>query len=80
MYFLNVSSSFKENIKLMHSNLVIDKSYDIVERIFKIGGKDTVLYYINGFIKDDIMEEILKSFISISVDTMNSYKIGRAHV
>lgn len=71
---MNVSSSFQENIKLMHSNLVIDKSYDIVERIFKIGGKDSVLYYINGFIKDDIMEEILKSFFDISIDTMSSFK------
>lgn len=71
---MNVSSNYNENLKLMHSNLVIDKSYDIVERLFKIGGKDAVLYYINGFIKDNIMEEILKSFFKISVDTMNSYK------
>lgn len=71
---MNVSSNFQENINLMHSNLVIDKSYDLDERIFKIGGKDTVLYYINGFVKDDVMEEIFKSFFHISVDTMNSYK------
>lgn len=39
-----------------------------------IGGRKTVLYYLNGFIKDDLMEDILKSFFKISVETMDSFK------
>ena len=71
---LKVTSNCSKNIELIHSHLVVDKSFDIVERKLKIGGRNSVLYYLNGFIKDDIMEEILKSFFKISIDTMDSFK------
>jgi stage V sporulation protein AF len=71
---LNVSSNYQENIQFIHSHLAIDKSFDIVERPFVVGGKKSVLYFLNGFIKDNIMEDILKSFFNISPETMNSYK------
>nr|WP_242982159.1 spore germination protein [Clostridium sp. LS] len=70
---LNVSSNYQENIQLIHSHLAIDKSFDIVERPFVVGGRNSVLYFLNGFIKDNIMEEILKSFFKITPETMNSY-------
>lgn len=71
---LKVASTTKKNIDLIHSHLVVDKSFDIVERKFEIAKRPTVLYYLNGFIKDDIMEEILKSFFKISLETMNTLK------
>ena len=71
---LKITSNCTKNIELIHSHLVVDKSFDIVERKMIIGGRHTVLYYLNGFIKDDIMEEILKSFINISIETMDSFK------
>lgn len=71
---MNVSSNFNETIQLIHSHLAIDKSFDIVERKFVVAGRNSVLYFLNGFIKDNIMEDILKSFFRISPQTMNSYK------
>ncbi len=71
---MNVTCDCKQNIELIHSHLSIDKSYDIVERNLIIGGRDTVTYYINGFIKDNIMGDILRSLFKISPETMNSYK------
>lgn len=70
---MNVTNDFQKNIDLIHANLSIDKTYDIVERKLKIGGRDAVLYFMNGFLKDQIMEDILKSFFKISPETMNSY-------
>jgi stage V sporulation protein AF len=70
---LNVTNNFQQNIDLIHANLSIDKTYDITERKLKIGGRDAVLYFLNGFLKDQIMEDILKSFFKISPETMNSY-------
>ncbi|MBN7573998.1 spore germination protein [Clostridium sp. 2-1] len=71
---MNVANNYQANIDLIHSNLVVDKSFDIVERNFIVGGRSSVLYFLNGFIKDAIMEEILKSFFKITPETMNSYK------
>ena len=71
---MNVTCDCKQNIELIHSHLAVDKSYDIVERTFRIGGRDCVLYFLNGFIKDNIMEDILRSCFKISPETMDSYK------
>lgn len=71
---MKITSNCTRNIELIHSHLVVDKSFDIVERKFIIGGRHSVLYYLNGFIKDDIMEDILKSFFKIKIDTMNSFE------
>jgi len=70
---LNVTSNYQENLNLIHSHLAIDKTFDIVERPFIVGGRNSVLYFLNGFIKDNIMEDILKSFFKIAPETMNSY-------
>lgn len=70
---MNVTANYKENIQLIHSHLAIDKSFDIVERPFVVGGRSSVLYFLNGFIKDNIMEDILKTFFILSPETMNSY-------
>lgn len=70
---MNVTNNFQQNIDLMHANLSIDKTYDITERKLKIGGRDAVLYFVNGFVKDQIMEDILKSFLKISPEIINSY-------
>ena len=71
---LKVTANYTKNIELIHSHLAVDKSFDIVERKLVVGGRKTVLYYLNGFIKDDVMEDILKSFFKISVETMDSFK------
>lgn len=70
---MNVTANYQENIQLIHSHLAIDKSFDIVERPFVVGGRNSVLYFLNGFIKDNIMEDILKTFFILSPETMNSY-------
>lgn len=71
---MNVTSDCKQNIELMHSHLAIDKTFDIIERKLITGGRDAVIYCLNSFVKEDIMEDIIKSFFKISSETMNSYK------
>lgn len=71
---MDISSNIQKNIDLIHSHLVVDKSFDIVERKFIVAKRGAVLYYLNGFIKDEVMEEILKSLFHISVDTMDTFK------
>lgn len=70
---LDISNSMEKNLELIHSILPVKKSYDIVERTFIFGEKKAVTYFINGFIKDEIMEEMLKKFLSIKKETMDSF-------
>lgn len=57
-----VGCSFKENIQYMDQTLPVEKSFDIIRREMEIGGKESVFYYIDGFIKDEAMLKIMDSF------------------
>ncbi len=65
-----LSSSFEENIRYMNEILPVAESFDIIRRDIIIGGKTSVFYYIDGFIKDEVMLKIMDSFLSVTVEDM----------
>ena len=65
-----LSVSFEENIRYMNEILPVTESFDIIRRDIMIGGKASVFYYIDGFIKDEIMLKIMDSFLSASEEDM----------
>lgn len=70
--FLNITSNYKKTIKEIQSILQLKESFDIIERIIKIGSKTTYMYYIDGFTKDDLLQRIMTSFFNISKEDMDS--------
>ena len=65
-----LSASFEENIRYMNEILPVKESFDIIRREMEIGGKASVFYYIDGFIKDEAMLKIMDSFLSVSEEDM----------
>ena len=65
-----LSASFEENIRYMNEILPVNESFDIIRREMEIGGKASVFYYIDGFIKDEAMLKIMDSFLSVSEKDM----------
>ena len=65
-----ISASFEENIRYMNEILPVKESFDIIRREIIIGGKESVFYYIDGFIKDEVMLKIMDSFLSVSAQDM----------
>ena len=65
-----LSASFEENIRYMNEILPVKESFDIIRREMEIGGKGSVFYYIDGFIKDEAMLKIMDSFLSVSEKDM----------
>lgn len=66
-----LSASFEENIRYMNKVLPVKESFDIIRRDMKIGGKASVFYYIDGFVKDEAMLKIMDSFLSVSEQDMS---------
>lgn len=66
-----LSVSFEENIRYMNEVLPVKESFDIIRRDMKIGGKASVFYYIDGFVKDEAMLKIMDSFLSVSEQDMS---------
>lgn len=52
--------NYDEWIAEIDAELKPDKSFDIIKRPLKIGGCCAVLYFIDGFIKDEVYEKILE--------------------
>ncbi len=50
---------FKRQRELLDRLLRVDSSFDMLARPVEIAGKEGRLYYINGFIRSEIMEEVL---------------------
>ena len=66
----NLRASFEENIRYMNEILPVKESFDIIRRDMVIGGKASVFYYIDGFIKDEVMLKIMDSFLSVTEEDM----------
>lgn len=65
-----LSISFEDNIRYMNEILPVAESFDIIRRDIIIGGKASVFYYIDGFIKDEVMLKIMDSFLSVTAEDM----------
>ncbi|OOM06718.1 spore germination protein [Clostridium saccharobutylicum] len=71
---MKISSNYLENMEQINSRLTVKESFDIIERTIIIGGKHALIYYLSGFVKDDIMQQILRNFFNnISESRMESY-------
>lgn len=59
------TQNYLENVKYMDRTLRIGRSFDIIKRDLTIGEDIITLYYIDGFIKDGVMQRIMQGFLSL---------------
>ena len=43
--------------------LNLKDNYDLVDRVFYIGGRPCHLYYVDGFINNDVLQKIMESVV-----------------
>lgn len=65
-----LTNNIDNNIELINRELRVESSFDLVYRTFKVAGKKACIYFIDGFIKDDIMEKIMETFMDIDESSM----------
>lgn len=69
---MKTTSSLMENISNIRNILEVNTSFDIIERVLKFANKTCYMYYIDGFIKDDIMQFIMREFFNLSEEKMKN--------
>lgn len=57
-----ISERLSENMAYFHEQLHVTENFDIIYRMVPVGGRDACIYFIDGFVKDDIMEKLLEFF------------------
>lgn len=62
---MNITNDVDVNIQKIKARLNVDKSFDLINRNIIIGGRKTSLFFIDGFVKDDVMEKIMECFFKI---------------
>ena len=67
---IKMSSLLSENMQYLNKCLAVDKSFDLVYRVIKVGGRDACIYFIDGFCKDELMQKMLQNFMAIKEEEM----------
>ena len=77
-----LSGCFEDDIRYMNETLPVAESFDVIRRDMVIGGKASVFYYIDGFVKDEAMLKIMDSFLSVTEEDMpeDAEGFARGHV
>ena len=65
-----ISDSFMENISYMDRTLPVGKSFDLIKLTIEIGERKAVLYFIDGFVKDEAMLKLMDSFMGVTKEAM----------
>lgn len=65
-----LSDNFEDNISGLRRILDTDRNFDILEKNLLIAGHAASLFFIDGLVKDDILEKILEYFYSMKPDDL----------
>lgn len=65
-----ISDNLYENMEYFHTKLDVAKNFDIVYRMLPVGDRNACIYFIDGFIKDDIMEKLLEFFYALTPEDL----------
>lgn len=71
---MTLSSDLKKNQETIHKILPVEQSFDLIERELVIGGRKAVLYFVDGFIKDEIMEKVLTFILKLQPEEVLKVK------
>ncbi|MGL4730428.1 MAG: spore germination protein [Clostridium sp.] len=75
---MKITSNFNENIKNITSVLKVKESFDIIERVLDVHNKKIHLYFIDGFVKDESLEFLIRSLFFMTNDIFYELKSPKA--
>ncbi len=65
-----ISTDLIKNMEYFHTELRVNKNFDIISRTTMVADRQACFYFIDGFIKDDIMEKLMEFFYSITTEDL----------
>ena len=60
-----LTSDYNQNVALMNDILHVDRNFDVLSKKLKFADGEITLYYIDGFVKDSVMQKLMIYFLSI---------------
>lgn len=75
----NIADDLARNRQYFDNELCVEKNFDIIARPTTIAERQACYYFIDGFVKDDIMEKLLEFFYSLTPEDLpeNSEELSK---
>lgn len=61
-----LSADYQENLRTFRARLRVAENFDMIERRLLIGPDEMTLFYIDGFVKDGVMQRLMQYFIGLT--------------
>lgn len=65
-----INSKLSINKLYFDDKLNVDTNFDILYRQIEVGGREALLYFIDGFCKDELMQKVMQYFLDIKPEEM----------
>jgi stage V sporulation protein AF len=72
-----LSTNLKENIEIMREYLGVEKSFDVIHLDLNYANKDMAIFFIDGFIKDDIFLHIMSLLAELKEEDLEEHTLDR---
>ena len=72
--------NYRENVMLLRRELRVDESFDVLEKKLRVGTDELTLYYIDGFVKDTVMQKMMLYFVSLKGLSKSADEFVHSHV
>ncbi len=60
-----LTDNYKENVEILNRELRVKESFDVLVKTLKIGDGELSFYFIDGFVKDTVMQKLMMHFLSL---------------
>lgn len=69
-----MTDNITEVTSVLDSELAVDKNFDVISRKITVGTRGAALYFVDGFIKDEVFEKILEFLFKITPDELENFR------
>lgn len=60
-----LTKDYQKNVDFLNRTLRVSDSFDMLSKTLKLQGGELTFYYIDGFVKDTVMQKLMMHFISL---------------
>lgn len=77
-----LSGNFDEKVAYLNKKLRTDENFDIIYRCFLIGNRKACVFFIDGLVKDEIMQKLLQYFGDLKPEDVpkDAYEMLKKHL
>lgn len=64
---MKLTDSYADNVRMLNSRLRVEENFDMISKPLTVGknGDELTFFYIDGFVKDTVMQKLMLSFSSL---------------